>query len=48
MQNSLASGCTTGAVIASKQGPQAMALGCAGFAAFSAAIETAMKHYDWD
>ncbi|EGB05419.1 hypothetical protein AURANDRAFT_8485, partial [Aureococcus anophagefferens] len=33
------SGCATGAVLAAKQGPQAAGIGCAGFAAFSVAID---------
>ena len=36
------SGCATGAVLAAKQGPQAAAIGCAGFAAFSVAIDAVM------
>mmetsp|Transcript_81137 Transcript_81137/g.160824 ORF Transcript_81137/g.160824 Transcript_81137/m.160824 type:complete len:175 (+) Transcript_81137:26-550(+) len=37
-------GCVTGGILAFQAGPQAMALGCAGFAAFSAVIETFMGH----
>lgn len=37
--NTLAAGCMTGGVLAAKGGPKAALLGCAGFAAFSAAIE---------
>lgn len=37
--NPVAAGCVTGGILAAKAGPQATALGCAGFAAFSAAIE---------
>ena len=37
--NPVAAGCITGGALAYKAGPQAAALGCAGFAAFSAAIE---------
>ena len=36
------SGCATGAVLAAKQGPQAAGIGCAGFAAFSVAIDAVM------
>lgn len=38
-KNGVAAGCVTGALLAAKAGPQAAGLGCAGFAAFSAAIE---------
>ena len=37
--NGVSSGCITGSILARSAGPQAMALGCAGFAAFSAAID---------
>ena len=37
--NQIGGGCLTGAILAHGSGPQAMALGCAGFAAFSAAID---------
>ncbi|KAI8897715.1 mitochondrial inner membrane translocase subunit Tim17/Tim22/Tim23/peroxisomal protein PMP24 [Globomyces pollinis-pini] len=40
--NRIGSGCIAGAVLARHGGIQAMGLGCAGFAAFSAAIETYM------
>ena len=33
--NSVLSGCITGATMQAKQGPQAAALGCGGFAIFS-------------
>lgn len=42
MWNSVASGCITGAAIQAKQGPQAAALGCTGFAAFSLVIDKVM------
>ena len=42
--NSVASGCVTGAAIQAKQGPQAAALGCGGFAAFSLVIDAIMGH----
>jgi len=43
MTNSVVGGCVTGAVLAANQGPAAMCLGCAGFAAFSAAIDSIME-----
>ena len=42
--NALYAGCITGAVLAYQAGPQGMAMSCAGFAAFSAAIEAVMSH----
>lgn len=39
LYNGVAAGCITGAALASSAGPQAAAVGCAGFAAFSAAID---------
>ncbi|KXX74159.1 Mitochondrial import inner membrane translocase subunit tim22 [Madurella mycetomatis] len=41
--NGVAAGCLTGAILARNGGPQAAAIGCAGFAAFSAAIDTWMR-----
>jgi len=41
--NGVAAGCLTGAILARNGGPQAAAVGCAGFAAFSAAIDTWMR-----
>ncbi|RIA95899.1 mitochondrial inner membrane translocase subunit Tim17/Tim22/Tim23/peroxisomal protein PMP24 [Glomus cerebriforme] len=41
--NGTASGCITGAVLAARSGPQAALIGCAGFAAFSTAIEYYMR-----
>ncbi|CAG8461504.1 11873_t:CDS:2 [Ambispora gerdemannii] len=41
--NGVAAGCVTGAILAARAGPQATALGCAGFAAFSTAIEYYMR-----
>ena len=41
--NGVAGGCITGGVLAMKAGPQAAAVGCAGFAAFSAAIDYYMR-----
>ncbi|CAG8463350.1 290_t:CDS:2 [Funneliformis caledonium] len=43
LYNGVASGCITGAVLAAKSGPQATLIGCAGFAAFSTAIEYYMR-----
>lgn len=43
LANGVAAGCFTGAFLAKSAGPQAMAIGCAGFAAFSAAIDTYMR-----
>jgi len=43
--NSVASGCITGAALQAKQGPQAAAVGCGGFAAFSLVIDSFMGHY---
>ena len=37
--NPIIGGCITGGVLAANAGPQAMCFGCAGFAAFSAAID---------
>lgn len=42
MWNSVASGCITGAALQAKQGPQAAAVGCGGFAAFSLVIDKVM------
>ena len=42
--NGTLAGCATGAALAAGQGPQAMCLGCTGFAAFSAAIDHFMGH----
>lgn len=40
--NSVASGCITGAALQAKSGPQAAAVGCGGFAAFSLVIDSVM------
>lgn len=40
--NAVLSGCVTGAAMQAKQGPQASALGCGGFAAFSLVIDSIM------
>ncbi|KAI5799241.1 Tim17/Tim22/Tim23/Pmp24 family-domain-containing protein [Peziza echinospora] len=39
MYNGVSAGCLTGGILAHKAGPQAAAVGCVGFAAFSAAID---------
>ncbi|CAG8499176.1 3660_t:CDS:2, partial [Scutellospora calospora] len=41
--NGTAAGCITGALLAAKAGPQATLIGCAGFAAFSTAIDLFMR-----
>lgn len=43
LYNGVAAGCATGGWLARGGGPQAAALGCAGFAAFSAAIDAYMR-----
>jgi import inner membrane translocase subunit TIM22 len=43
--NPVMSGCITGAALQAKQGPQAAAMGCGGFAAFSLVIDSFMGHY---
>ncbi|KAG4424284.1 Tim17/Tim22/Tim23/Pmp24 family-domain-containing protein [Cadophora sp. MPI-SDFR-AT-0126] len=43
LANGVLAGCITGGVLAAPAGPQAAALGCAGFAAFSAAIDAYMR-----
>ena len=40
--NQVISGCATGAAMQAKQGPQAAAIGCGGFAAFSIVIDQIM------
>lgn len=44
MVNGVAAGCSTGAILAAKAGPKAALMGCAGFAAFSGAIDYYMRH----
>lgn len=41
--NGVAAGCLTGGALAKSAGPQAVAVGCVGFAAFSAAIDAYMR-----
>jgi len=43
LANGVAAGCLTGGILARNGGPQAAAVGCAGFAAFSAAIDAWMR-----
>jgi mitochondrial import inner membrane translocase subunit TIM22 len=43
LKNGVMAGCITGGVLAAPAGPQAVALGCAGFAAFSLAIDSYMR-----
>lgn len=43
LANGVLAGCITGGVLAMPAGPQAAAVGCAGFAAFSAAIDSYMR-----
>ena len=43
LTNSVSAGCITGGILAYPAGPQAALLGCAGFAAFSAAIDAYMR-----
>jgi import inner membrane translocase subunit TIM22 len=43
LSNGVMAGCITGGVLAAPAGPQAAAVGCAGFAAFSAAIDYWMR-----
>lgn len=43
LANGVMAGCITGGVLAAPAGPQAAAVGCLGFAAFSAAIDSYMR-----
>lgn len=43
LTNGVAAGCLTGGMLAAKAGPQSAAIGCAGFAAFSLAIDSYMR-----
>lgn len=43
LKNAVAAGCITGGILGAKAGPQAAAVGCAGFAAFSTAIEAYLR-----
>jgi len=42
--NSALGGCVTGAALQAKQGPQAAAIGCGGFAVFSLVIDSVFPH----
>ena len=44
LTNALAAGCITGGILAVKGGPQATAIGCAGFAAFGYVMDRFMMH----
>lgn len=43
LKNGVMAGCITGGALAAPAGPQAAAFGCAGFAAFSLAIDSYMR-----
>ncbi|KAM0793876.1 Tim17/Tim22/Tim23/Pmp24 family-domain-containing protein [Usnea florida] len=43
LTNGISAGCITGGLLGAKAGPQAAAIGCVGFAAFSAAIDSYMR-----
>ena len=43
LTNSVVSGCLTGGILGLRAGPSASALGCAGFAAFSTAIDAYIR-----
>lgn len=43
LSNGVAAGCVTGGILARNGGPTAVAVGCGGFAAFSAAIDYYMR-----
>ncbi|EPS37678.1 hypothetical protein H072_8565 [Dactylellina haptotyla CBS 200.50] len=42
--NPIMAGCATGGILGASAGPSAAAMGCAGFAAFSTAIEYYLRH----
>nr|XP_043633831.1 mitochondrial import inner membrane translocase subunit TIM22-4-like isoform X2 [Erigeron canadensis] len=44
--NTVAGGCVTGGVMSARGGPKAACIGCAGFAAFSVAIEKFLDRHD--
>lgn len=44
MYNGISAGAISGAVLAAKSGPQAMMIGSAGFALFSAAIDYYIRY----
>ena len=46
LSNGVAAGCITGGALGARAGPQAAAVGCAGFSAFSAAIDAYMRSSD--
>ncbi|XP_047963227.1 mitochondrial import inner membrane translocase subunit TIM22-4 [Salvia hispanica] len=43
--NTVVAGCVTGGTISARGGPKAACVGCAGFAAFSVAIEKVLERY---
>lgn len=43
-KNGLGAGCMTGGLMAVRSGPKAIMVGCAGFAAFTTAVERIMAH----
>ena len=45
VRNAVASGCITGAALQARQGPQAAAIGCGGFALFSLGAEQVMGQH---
>lgn len=48
MTNAVLAGCVTGGIMARNSGPQGVLVGCAGFAAFSLAIETYLRSPEKD
>ncbi|TPX33717.1 hypothetical protein SmJEL517_g03426 [Synchytrium microbalum] len=46
MYNGISAGCMTGGALSARAGPKAMLGGCVGFAAFSAAIDYYMRHWE--
>ena len=48
LANGVIAGCITGGALAAPAGPSAAALGCAGFAAFSLAIDAYMRQPEKD
>ena len=44
LKNGVMAGCVSGGMLGLRAGPQAAAFGCAGFAAFSTAIDYFLRH----